>query len=271
MNLINSVTSGMNFNFGSNFFNNANINSNNDVNYEDNEDSDEFDFEEGEEDEEIEVGDDTELEGDENVLTQVKSVNHAVEELDENGNVIKKSHHKVVEQKLTGNSNIDWFNSKPEHRIAVFGYDMKDCEKIGLVKFDFLGLQTLTVLSKACEMIKQNTGKEINIDTLPVDDKKTFDLLAKGHLKGIFQLETPLPRNALKRIKTDKILDIAAITSLNRPGPIENMPAFIRRKLGDEKCDYYHPILEPILKETYGIIIYQEQVMEVARKIAGYS
>ncbi|MBQ7551885.1 MAG: DNA polymerase III subunit alpha [Rickettsiales bacterium] len=224
-----------------------------------------------EEDEEIEVGDDTELEGDENSVAQIKSINHAIEELDENGNVIKKSHHKTTEQKITGNSSIDWFNAKPEHRIAVFGYDMKDCEKIGLVKFDFLGLQTLTVLSKACEMIKQNTGKEINIDTLPVDDKKTFDLLAKGHLKGIFQLETPLPRNALKRIKTDKILDIAAITSLNRPGPMENMPSFIRRKMGQEKCDYYHPILEPILKETYGIIIYQEQVMEVARKIAGYS
>ena len=223
-----------------------------------------------EEDEEINVSEEADID-DENVVSQVKSINHAVEELDENGNVIKKSHHKKEDVKLTGDGNVDWFNSRPEHRIAVFGYDMKDCEKIGLVKFDFLGLQTLTVLSKACEMIKKNTGKEINIDALPVDDKKTFDLLAKGHLKGIFQLETPLPRNALKRIKTDKILDIAAITSLNRPGPMENMPAFIRRKLGDEKCDYYHPILEPILKETYGIIIYQEQVMEVARKIAGYS
>ena len=165
----------------------------------------------------------------------------------------------------------DWFNAKPENRIAVFGYDMKDCEKIGLVKFDFLGLQTLTVLTKACELIENNTGERIDINAIPVDDKKTFDFLAKGKLKGVFQLEAPLPRNALKRIKTNKILDIAAITSLNRPGPMENMPSFIRRKLGEEKCEYYHPILEPILKETYGIIIYQEQVMEVARKIAGYS
>lgn len=201
---------------------------------------------------------------------QIQSINHAIEELDENGNPIKKNHHKQ-DIKNTGIAGIDWFYSKPENRIAVFGYDMKDCEKIGLVKFDFLGLQTLTVLAKACKMIKQNTGIEINIDTLPTDDKKTFDLLAKGHLKGVFQLETPLPRNALKRIKTNKILDIAAITSLNRPGPMENMPAFIRRKMGEEKIEYYHPILEPILKETYGIIIYQEQVMEVARKIAGYS
>ena len=159
-----------------------------------------------EEDEEINVSEEADID-DENVVSQVKSINHAVEELDENGNVIKKSHHKKEDVKLTGDGNVDWFNSRPEHRIAVFGYDMKDCEKIGLVKFDFLGLQTLTVLSKACEMIKKNTGKEINIDALPVDDKKTFDLLAKGHLKGIFQLETPLPRNALKRIKTDKILE----------------------------------------------------------------
>ena len=199
------------------------------------------------------------------------------ETLDKDGNVVKKSHHKQEAKKgitgiagtgLLGN---DWFNSKPENRLAVFGYDMKDCEKIGLVKFDFLGLQTLTVLAKACEMIKQNTGVDIDILRIPTDDEKTFKLLQTGHLKGVFQLETPLPRNALKAIKTNKILDIAAITSLNRPGPMENMPSFIRRKMGQEKIDYYHPILKPILEETYGIIIYQEQVMEVARKIAGYS
>ena len=223
-----------------------------------------------EEDDEINLSNGDELNEDIGIQSGIKSVNHAVEELDKDGNPVKKSH-KKEEQKITGISGIDWFNSRPENRIAVFGYDMKDCEKIGLVKFDFLGLQTLTVLTKACEMIKQNTGIDIDVDKLPVDDKKTFELLAKGHLKGVFQLETPLPRNALKRIKTDKILDIAAITSLNRPGPMENMPSFIRRKMGEEKCDYYHPVLEPILKETYGIIIYQEQVMEVARKIAGYS
>ena len=226
-----------------------------------------------EEDDEIVVDGDDDIGDTESSGEKLKVVNHAIEELDENGNPIKKSNKKTDKetQKKTGNAAIDWFNSKPEHRIAVFGYDMKDCEKIGLVKFDFLGLQTLTVLAKACEMIKQNTGVNIDVDVLPTDDKATFDLLAKGHLKGVFQLETPLPRNALKRIKTDKILDIAAITSLNRPGPMENMPSFIRRKMGEEKIDYFHPVLEPILKETYGIIIYQEQVMEVARKIAGYS
>ena len=183
----------------------------------------------------------------------------------------KHKHLKEESVKKTGLETLDWFNSKPENRIAVFGYDMKDCEKIGLVKFDFLGLQTLTVLTKCCEMIKANVGIEIDVNRIPTDDVKTYDLLATGHLKGIFQLETPLPRNALKTIHTDNILDIAAITSLNRPGPMENMPSFIRRKMGQEKCDYYHPVLEPILKETYGIIIYQEQVMEVARKLAGYS
>ncbi len=201
---------------------------------------------------------------------QVKTINRAEEELDENGNVIKKSHHKE-EKKITGIEGIDWFNSKPENRIAVFGYDMKDCEKIGLVKFDFLGLQTLTVMSKCCEMIKKDYGIEIDIDRIPTDDEKTFKLLASGHLKGVFQFETPLPRNALKSIKTDNISDMAVINALNRPGPMENMPAFIKRKMGEEEFDYYHPILEPILKETYGIIIYQEQVMEVAKLIAGYS
>ena len=218
-----------------------------------------------EEDDNIEVGGDENEDG-----SQIKSVNRAEEELDENGNVVKKSHHKE-EKKLTGISSIDWFNSKPENRIAVFGYDMKDCEKIGLVKFDFLGLQTLTVLSKCCEMIKQNYGIEIDVDRIPTDDEKTYKLLASGHLKGVFQFETPLPRNALKAIKTDNISDMAVINALNRPGPMENMPAFIKRKMGEEKFEYYHPILEPILKETYGIIIYQEQVMEVAKLIAGYS
>ncbi len=209
---------------------------------------------------------------DENMTaSQVKSVNHAVKERDENENIVKNDNKSNKNEKLKYEGNVSFFDAKPENRIAVFGYDMKDCEKIGLVKFDFLGLQTLTVLTKACEMIKKNTGRDIDVDRLPTDDKKTFDLLQTGHLKGIFQLETPLPRNALKKIKTDKISDIAAITSLNRPGPMENMPSFIRRKMGEEKISYYHPILEPILKETYGIIIYQEQVMEVARKIAGYS
>ena len=223
----------------------------------------------GEEDDEISVEDNDDTDEENLSSGFTKSINHAVVELDENGNPIKTN--KKNEIKKTGIADIDWFYSKPENKIAVFGYDMKDCEKIGLVKFDFLGLQTLTVLAKACEMIKKNTGIDVDVDRLPIDDKKTFDLLAKGHLKGVFQLETPLPRNALKRIKTNKILDVAAITSLNRPGPMENMPSFIRRKMGEEKIDYYHPILEPILKETYGIIIYQEQVMEVARKLAGYS
>ena len=223
-----------------------------------------------EEDEDIVIEEENE-DNDGVLKEQTRSINHAVEELDENGNPIKKKHHKEEKKTLTGIESFDWFNSKPENRIAVFGYDMKDCEKIGLVKFDFLGLQTLTVLAKACEIIKQNTGITIDVDRLPTDDKKTFELLATGHLKGVFQFETALPRNALKRIKTNKILDMAAITSLNRPGPMENMPSFIRRKMGEEKCDYFHPVLKPILEETYGIIIYQEQVMEVARKLAGYS
>ena len=194
-----------------------------------------------------------ENDGNNTIIDEAKNGNYT-------GNILK-----------SGIDSLDWFNSKPKNRIAVFGYDMKDCENIGLVKFDFLGLQTLTVISRCCELIKKDYNLEIDVDRIPVDDKKTFDLLATGHLKGIFQFETPLPRNALKSIKTDNILDMAVINALNRPGPMENMPSFIRRKLGEENFEYYHPILEPILKETYGIIIYQEQVMEVAKLIAGYT
>lgn len=155
--------------------------------------------------------------------------------------------------------------------LPILAFNMKDAEKIGLLKFDFLGLKTLTVIQQTCDLIKHNTGNIINIDEVNIYDEQTFNLLRSTKLKGVFQLESNTPRDALAKIKTDRIEDLIAITSLNRPGPMEFIPEYVRRKLGQEVVIYPHPLLENTLKETFGIIIYQEQVMEVAKVIAGYT
>ncbi len=155
--------------------------------------------------------------------------------------------------------------------LPVIAFNMKDVEKIGLLKFDFLGLKTLTVIQQVCDLVESSSGKKININNISVHNEKTFQLLQSTKLRGIFQLETGTPREALAKIKTDRIEDLIAITSLNRPGPMENIPDYIRRKLGQDKVEYPHPLLASVLEETYGVIIYQEQVMEVARVIAGYT
>ncbi|QED23590.1 DNA polymerase III subunit alpha [Candidatus Deianiraea vastatrix] len=155
--------------------------------------------------------------------------------------------------------------------LPVLGFNMKDAEKIGLLKFDFLGLKTLTVIQEACNLVYKNTGNMINIDEISLQDETTFNLLRSTKLKGVFQLEAGTPRDALAKIKTDRIEDLIAITSLNRPGPMEFIPDFVRRKLGVEQPQYPDLLLEKSLKETFGIIIYQEQVMEVAKVIGGYS
>lgn len=150
-------------------------------------------------------------------------------------------------------------------------YAMKYCEAAGLVKFDFLGLKTLTLISKAVKMIKENEGAEIDIDALPLDDKKTFEILAKGAGVGVFQMESAGMRDSMRKMRLDSIEDIIALISLYRPGPMENIPRYIACKLGKQKPDYLHPMLEACLKETYGVIIYQEQVMQIAQILAGYS
>ncbi|MEN9782161.1 MAG: polymerase alpha subunit [Pseudomonadota bacterium] len=155
--------------------------------------------------------------------------------------------------------------------LPILGYDMKDAEKVGLMKFDFLGLKTMTVVSEACKLIKQTKGDEIDIDNLEYNDKKTFDLLASGFLKGVFQLESVIARNALTKIHVHSLEEIADITSLIRPGPMENLPNYIRRKNGEEKIDCYYDVLKELLEQSCGIIIYQEQVVEVARLLANYS
>ena len=138
------------------------------------------------------------------------------------------------------------------------------------MKFDFLGLKTLTVLETAKRLLAER-GIEIDINALPLDDKKTYDLLARGETAGVFQIEGQGMRRALVEMRPDRFDDIIALVALYRPGPMANIPTYNARKHGQEKPDYIHPKLEAVLKETFGVIIYQEQVMQIAQILAGYS
>ncbi len=158
----------------------------------------------------------------------------------------------------------------PRSDMPVTQFNMKFVEQAGLVKFDFLGLKTLTVLQTACDFIRRN-GAEIDLETVPLDDKKSFDMLSRGDTVGVFQLESSGMRDVLKRLQPDRFEDIIAVVALYRPGPMDNIPSYIRRKHGQEEPDYLYPTLEGILKETYGIMIYQEQVMQIAQVLSGYS
>lgn len=150
-------------------------------------------------------------------------------------------------------------------------YSMENIAHIGLLKMDFLGLANLTILNKARELIKQTKGIEINLNHLPLDDQKTYKLLSSGETSGIFQLESTGMRRNLKELKPANFTDIAAMVALYRPGPMEHIPTFIKAKNGQEAIHYVHPVLESILKETYGVIVYQDQVLYIVRTIAGYS
>jgi DNA polymerase-3 subunit alpha len=158
----------------------------------------------------------------------------------------------------------------PRSDIPVTQFSMKYVEEAGLVKFDFLGLKTLTVLAKACELIAQ-TGTRIDLAAIPLDDRKTFEMLCRAETAGVFQLESSGMRDALRRLRPDRFEDIIAVVALFRPGPMENIPSYIARKHGEEPIDTLHPSIADILTETYGIMIYQEQVMQIAQELAGYS
>ncbi|MDD3445740.1 MAG: DNA polymerase III subunit alpha, partial [Zavarzinia sp.] len=158
----------------------------------------------------------------------------------------------------------------PRSDMLVTQYNMKWVEPAGLIKFDFLGLKTLTVLDLAVKLIKDR-GIEIDLSALPLDDRKSYEILAKGDTVGVFQLESSGMRDALKKLKPDCFEDIVAMVALYRPGPMDNIPKYIACKHGEEQPDYLHPKLEDVLKETYGVIIYQEQVMQIAQILAGYS
>jgi DNA polymerase-3 subunit alpha len=159
----------------------------------------------------------------------------------------------------------------PNSDMPVTQFDMKWVETTGLIKFDFLGLKTLTVLAKAVENIKKVHGVEIDISKISLEDKKAYELLCKAETAGVFQLESSGMRDILRKLAPDKMEDIIAIVSLYRPGPMDNIPSYIARKHGEEEPDYLHPLLEDILKETYGIMIYQEQVMQISQVMGGYT
>jgi DNA polymerase-3 subunit alpha len=159
----------------------------------------------------------------------------------------------------------------PKSDIPATQFNMKYVEQAGLVKYDFLGLKTLTVIQKAIEFIKQVHGIDIDILKIPLDDTKTYDMISSGHSTGVFQLESTGMRDTLKKMRPNRFEDIIALVSLYRPGPMDNIPTYIDVKDGKLKPDYLHPKLEPILNETYGIMVYQEQVMQAAQLLAGYT
>ncbi|MGA9582803.1 MAG: DNA polymerase III subunit alpha [Allosphingosinicella sp.] len=158
----------------------------------------------------------------------------------------------------------------PRSDMPVTQFDMKYVEAAGLVKFDFLGLKTLSVLQKAVQMLAKR-GVEADLDRLAWDDEEVYRLLQRGDTVGVFQLESEGMRRTLAAVKPTSFEDIIALVSLYRPGPMDNIPMFGARKNGREPIEYPHPLLEPVLKETYGIFVYQEQVMEAAKVLAGFS
>ncbi len=154
---------------------------------------------------------------------------------------------------------------------VITEYEYKSLEEIGLLKMDFLGLRTLTVIEEALNRIKENHGKEIDVDKIPYDDPKVFELFAAGQTVAVFQFESSKMQEYLKKLKPTSIDDIIAMNALYRPGPMENIDTFIDSKVGGKPIEYLHPKMEQILKPTYGVIVYQEQVMQIANEIAGFT
>jgi len=158
----------------------------------------------------------------------------------------------------------------PRSGTPVSGFNMKYVEQAGLVKFDFLGLKTLTVLAKTVELLAER-DIELDLATIPFDDAPTFDLLGRGETIGVFQLESAGMIDVMRQLKPRAFEVIIAAVALYRPGPMANIPSYIKRTHGEEEPDYLYPSLEGILKETFGIMVYQEQVMQIAQELSGYS
>ncbi len=161
----------------------------------------------------------------------------------------------------------------PDDDDLVVQWDMKQSERAGLVKFDFLGLKTLTVLDLAARLVRADEDPDFSLEAIPLDDPDTFALYRRGDTHAVFQVESQGMRELLMRMKPDTFEDLVAAVALYRPGPLESgmTESFVRRKHGEEEVRYPHPKLEPILKETYGVIVYQEQVMQIAQELAGYT
>ncbi len=154
---------------------------------------------------------------------------------------------------------------------VVTQYAMGDLEQIGLLKMDFLGLSNLSVLAQAVRNIKKTRRIEIDVRQLPLDDAKTYEMLGRGETTGVFQLESAGMRRNIQQLKPQNVRELAAMVALYRPGPMDHIPTYINRKHGREPVNYPHPSLKPILQETYGVIVYQDQVLKVVQALAGFS
>ncbi len=161
--------------------------------------------------------------------------------------------------------------SSRDDKSIITQYDMHCVEDLGLLKMDFLGLKNLTIIERALRLIEENRHVEINLSKLPLDDKKTFELFQRGGTTSVFQFESSGMKKWLRDLKPTAFEDIVAMAALYRPGPMELIPQYVKRKQGKGKITYLHPDLEPILKNTYGILIFQEQLMQIARDLAGFS
>ena len=170
---------------------------------------------------------------------------------------------------LTNTTPIQWAPGTEDVKISQYPY--QQLENIGLLKMDFLGLKNLSILEKAVNHIKVTTGIEINLDEIPIDDKTTFQMISNGETTGVFQFESAGMRRYLKELKPSEFEDLVAMNALYRPGPMEYIPQYIKGKHDNSTVKYMHPALEPILKKTYGIAIYQEQVLRIARDLAGFT
>ena len=161
--------------------------------------------------------------------------------------------------------------SKGKTEAIQTQFEDKGLERLGLLKFDFLGLANLTILDRALALIERKRGVRIKREEIPLDDRKTFDLLATGETTGMFQLESAGMRRYVKELRPDRVEDVMAMVALFRPGPMDWIPTYIRRKRGQEPITYDHPALEPVLKATYGVMVYQEDVMAVSQALAGFT
>src|SRR5207244_4358328 len=160
---------------------------------------------------------------------------------------------------------------KQDEAVVTTQWEMGDLEKVGLLKMDFLGLRTLTLLDNAVKLIGKTRGEKIELDKIPLDDATTYALLQRGDAKGVFQFESDGIRELLKRMKPDHIRDLIACNALYRPGPLGGgmVDAYVNRKHGREKPVYQHPLMEEISAETYGVLVYQEQCMRVLNRLGG--
>ncbi|MCG8339965.1 MAG: DNA polymerase III subunit alpha [Cytophagales bacterium] len=174
---------------------------------------------------------------------------------------------------IAPNNLLDYIPVKTDKDADLFvtQYDGSVVEQVGMLKMDFLGLKTLTIIKDAQALIQKNYGKAISIDTIPLDDEKTFELYQRGDTIATFQFESEGMRQWLIKLKPTNIKDLIAMNALYRPGPMQFIPNFIARKHGQEKIEYSHPLLEDILRNTYGIMVYQEQIMQTAQIMAGYT